>query len=1067
MDCDTMASASLRRTTALTGGVLAALLTVLPSPQPLHAQDATISTPQTGTNGAAGTAGGAPTNGGDGGAGYQYSQIGTVTVDATVTGGNGGDGGDNQMNGAGANGGLGGAGLLVTQPGGGVTVNAAVTGGRGGRGGSALVSFHGLVGDGGAGLVFTNGGTATINASVTGGSSGNGGLFTGTGGAGIVGGGLTLTLGSNANVAGGTLGSRGNAITFTGGANTLSIEAGATLTGDISLGTNTTTLQFAQTNDYTLNNVISGSGSVSKNGPGALYLTGTNTYTGGTRVDNGPLFIGDGGTSGSIVGDVVNNAALAFYRSDDTSFAGTISGTGVVYKAGAGTLTLTGVNTYIGGTTIREGTLSIAADANLGDPSAVLTIDGGRLATTASFNSARAVSLDAGNGMVVGGVLDTANATTLTLSGVISGAGALTKAGAGTLILSGTNTYSGGTIVSAGTLQIGNGGTTGSLTGDVVNNATLAFNRSDASVFAGAISGTGSVVKDGAGALTLTGVSTYSGATTVSAGRLAVNGSIASSSLTVNAGGTLGGSGTVGATSIAGGTLAPGNSIGTLSVNGNLAFNAASTYAVEVSPAASDRVNVTGTATLGGATVAASFAPGTYVARQYTILNATGGVSGTFGAKVDTNLPSGFKSSLGYDPNNAYLNLALDFTPTPAPTPAAPAPSRPVNQGLNRNQTAAANALTGYFNRTGGIPAVFGGLTPQGLSQVAGEPATGVQQTTTNVMTQFMGALTAIAPDGRGVPLAPAPAGFASYTASKGQAEDLPTRKGAPAPAITPDPDLWRWSVWAGGYGAAQFNGADAGAGTAATTSRIYGAMAGADYRISADTVAGFALGGGATSFNTFGLGSGSSDLFQAGAFIRQQFGRSYVTASAAYAWQDVTTDRSVAGLDRLQGRFNANTWSGRIEAGHRFGLASLGLTPYAAGQFSTVSLPGYRETALSGPGTFALSYAGKDTTRLRGELGLRADAQFTLAGRPLKLEAGAAWVRNGNVGSSALASFQTLPGATFSVVGTALDRNALRTTASAELSLGKSLTIATTLEGEFAQNSRSLGGKAALRYSW
>jgi uncharacterized protein with beta-barrel porin domain len=133
----------------------------------------------------------------------------------------------------------------------------------------------------------------------------------------------------------------------------------------------------------------------------------------------------------------------------------------------------------------------------------------------------------------------------------------------------------------------------------------------------------------------------------------------------------------------------------------------------------------------------------------------------------------------------------------------------------------------------------------------------------------------------------------------------------------------------------------------------------------------------------------------------------------------------------------------------------------------TTASRPGYCETALSGPGTFALAYAGKDTTRLRGELGLRADALLVLAGKPLKLEAGAAWIRNGNVGTSALASFQTLPGASFLVGGTALDRNALRTTASAELRLSPSLTLATTLEGEFAQNSRSLGGKAALRYSW
>ena len=96
-------------------------------------------------------------------------------------------------------------------------------------------------------------------------------------------------------------------------------------------------------------------------------------------------------------------------------------------------------------------------------------------------------------------------------------------------------------------------------------------------------------------------------------------------------------------------------------MQGNLVFTAASSYMVEVSPANADRTNVTGTATLGGATVNANFAAGTYVAKQYTILNAAGGVNGTFSAPVNTNLPGGFKSSLSYDANNAYLNLALDF----------------------------------------------------------------------------------------------------------------------------------------------------------------------------------------------------------------------------------------------------------------------------------------------------------------------------------------------------------------------------------------------------------------------
>ena len=109
---------------------------------------------------------------------------------------------------------------------------------------------------------------------------------------------------------------------------------------------------------------------------------------------------------------------------------------------------------------------------------------------------------------------------------------------------------------------------------------------------------------------TLTGTSTFAGPVNVNAGTLSVNGNITSAGgVTVNAGGTLGGNGTVGNTTINGGALAPGNSIGLLTVQGNLGFTAASSYVVEVSPTNADRTNVTGTATLGGATVNARVRP--------------------------------------------------------------------------------------------------------------------------------------------------------------------------------------------------------------------------------------------------------------------------------------------------------------------------------------------------------------------------------------------------------------------------------------------------------------------------
>ena len=116
---------------------------------------------------------------------------------------------------------------------------------------------------------------------------------------------------------------------------------------------NSATLEFAQTGAGTFAGEISGSGDVVKSGAGALTLTGSNTYTGGTTISAGRLIAGPA----ALPGNVVNNATLEFAQSSSGSYAGVISGSGNVFKTGAGSLTLTGLNTYAGTTTISEGSV--------------------------------------------------------------------------------------------------------------------------------------------------------------------------------------------------------------------------------------------------------------------------------------------------------------------------------------------------------------------------------------------------------------------------------------------------------------------------------------------------------------------------------------------------------------------------------------------------------------------------------------------------------------------------------------------------------------------------------------
>jgi autotransporter-associated beta strand protein len=456
------------------------------------------------------------------------------------------------------------------------------------------LTVGGVIAGGAISLTKAGNGNLTLSAinTFTGGATVNGATLTlnNGGGSGVVRGTLTINSGATVILA------SGDALGFnTGGVSASPINiVGGTLTN------NSGNEGFVSTFNLTGGTMSSSGGFYNCSGASAainsLASSTLSTISGGIDLRAG--------------GMTITTAQGTVPSGIDLSISGVIKDTGPFTKAGTGTLALSGVNTYSGGTTNSAGTLTLGSTTAIS--TGTLTMNGGNLdsavanlvnannnpqAWNSDLTFVGSQNLNLGTGAVTPNANRqvTVSANTLTVGGVIAGGAInLTKAGAGTLTLSGINTFSGTTTISAGTLTIGGAGGlgSGSYSANITDNGTFNYNSSAAQTLSGVISGgSGALIQNAVGTLTLCGANSYGGTTTVSAGKLVVSSAQTGTGAASVADGAVLGVTVSGASQLSPASLTLGSSTGaTLELNG-----IASTSVAPLNPAA---VTVNGTATV-------------------------------------------------------------------------------------------------------------------------------------------------------------------------------------------------------------------------------------------------------------------------------------------------------------------------------------------------------------------------------------------------------------------------------------------------------------------------------------
>jgi YVTN family beta-propeller protein/autotransporter-associated beta strand protein len=787
------------------------------------------------------------------------------------------------------------------------------------------------------------------------------------------------------------LGAAAGGLTFNGGI--LQTTASFSTERTITLNGAGGTFEPNAATTLSIDGAINGIGGLTKNGGGSVVLGGFNGYTGGTTVMAGTLQAGsasgfvnntaytvNGGildlNSFSLImsslngtGGTVNlgTAPLTINNTGLGGYSGVIQGTGSLTKMSAGTQTLSGNDTYTGGTTVLAGTLQAGSASGFVNNTAY-TVNGGILDLN-NFSLTMSSLNGTGGTVNLGTAPLTINNTGLSgYSGVIQGTGSLTKMGAGTQTLSGNDTYTGGTTVLAGTLQAGsasgfvnntaytvNGGildlnnfslTMASLngTGGKVNlgTAPLTINNTGMDAYSGVIQGTGSLTKNGYGTLTLSGQNTFLGGTLVKAGTLVVNSAQA-----------LG----LGNVVLQGGVLKSDPQ--PINVAGNYVQNGGGTLQLTLrgtAPGQYDTLNVAGHAALDGTLqllFLQSFQP--KIGDKLTLVLAAGGVSGQFASALNP-----FDSLIGlelvYQPDSVLLEFPSDFTAF-ARTPNQQAVAAQLDAVAFDPREAPLLAFL-QNEPLGNLGADFEQLSPDSLSALYEISFSGANIQAANLENRF-------------AEIRSGSTGFTSslhLSNSPGTMVEGKDGKAVIEPSqnpLTPSPEN-KWGVWTSGSGDFVNVSSDGnGQGYNFTTG---GVSLGLDYRLTGNLAVGIAAGYAHTWTNLTENGNIDVNSARGGLYAAFSENGFYVNGYAGGGYNSYNTRRNVLGGE-ASGSTNGGEFDGYAGGGYHFHCGGFAFGPLVSLEYTYVGISGYNESGSLAP----LRIVSQNQDSLRSNVGLSA----------------------------------------------------------------------------------------------